>query len=452
MGARTRIAPSPTGAPHVGTAYQALFSKALAVQTGGQFLLRIEDTDQSRKVEGAEEAIKRSLRWLGLDWDEGPDVGGPHGPYRQSERLDIYREHAERLEKSGAAYWSDAPPKQQAEGEEEEPSGSALRLRIPEEGQTRVVDQWRGEVTFENSDLTEPVLLKSDGFPTYHLAVVVDDHLMGITHVLRGEEWLPSLPKHVRIYEALGYSLPLFHHTPLLRNADKSKLSKRKNPVSLDWFREQGNLPEALVNFLGILGWSHPEEKEHFDFEEFCRVLDLSRISLSGPIFDLEKLAHLNGLWIRSLSTAQLVERLRAGDFTTHAEVETPRLEAIAALVQERIEKLSDFDDQVSFFFEEPQVGEPEDLLGKKATPEGVKEALGLLSQRLGAVESWELASVEAAIREAAGEASEKTRNVFMALRIALTGRKVSTPLFETADVLGRETTLARLDVAAGLL
>jgi glutamyl-tRNA synthetase len=319
---RTRIAPSPTGDPHVGTAYVALFNYAFAHKHGGAFVLRIEDTDRERSQPASERMIFEALRWLGLDWDEGPDKGGPHGPYRQSERSAIYREHAERLIENGHAYpcfctrerlealrseqkqqklplgydghcrglARDEAARRRADGETH-----VVRLAMPKDGDCVVTDLLRGEVRFPYAQIDDQVLIKSDGFPTYHLANVVDDHLMQISHVIRAEEWLSSLPKHVELYRAFGWAPPVFCHLPLLRNADKSKISKRKNPVSLNHYRRAGFLPEALLNYLALMGFTMPDEREEFSVSELVETLELERISLGGPIFDLDKLASISG-------------------------------------------------------------------------------------------------------------------------------------------------------------
>ncbi|MEC9071517.1 MAG: glutamate--tRNA ligase, partial [Myxococcota bacterium] len=336
---RVQIAPSPTGDPHVGTAYTALFNRVFAHKHGGQFILRIEDTDQARSTPESEKAIFDSLRWLGLTWDEGPDVGGPRGPYRQSERTALYREHAAQLVAQGQAYpcfataeelvemrkvqkergygpaydrrYRDLDP---AEAQERVAAGEphVIRLKMPMEGETVLEDGLRGEITFDNGQLDDQILLKSDGFPTYHLANVVDDHLMEITHVIRAEEWISSTPKHVILYEAFGWEKPCFIHLPLLRNDDQSKISKRKNPVSLEYFERAGILPEALVNFLGRMGWSMPEDQEKFSLDEMQSQFTWDRMSLGGPVFNLDKLDWLNGLYIRELSPEALVERLQS--------------------------------------------------------------------------------------------------------------------------------------------
>src|SRR5512134_567666 len=364
MTVRTRIAPSPTGDPHVGTAYVALFNYALSRRHDGQFVLRIEDTDRERSSSASEAMIFDAMRWLGLRWDEGPDTGGPCGPYRQSERTEIYRRHADELVARGAAYPcfctrerldalreeqkarklnfgydrrcraipADEAVRRRAAGET-----SVVRLAMPPDGETVVHDLLRGEVRFDNAQVDDQVLLKSDGFPTYHLANVVDDHLMGITHVIRAEEWLSSLPKHVTLYRGFGWEEPVFCHLPLLRNADKSKISKRKNPVSLNFYRRAGYLPEAMLNYLALMGWAMPDEHEEFSVAEFVEAFTLERISLGGPVFDLEKLTWLNGRYLRRLTPRQLLDRLR-GELLSDEH-----LLDVLPLVQERIDTLEGF-------------------------------------------------------------------------------------------------------------
>ena len=338
MTIRTRIAPSPTGDPHVGTAYVALFNMAFAHSQGGQFLLRIEDTDQARSTPESEKAILDALHWLGLDWDEGPDNGGDKGPYRQSERSDIYREHADQLVDSGHAFRCFCTPerldelrKTQMENKEQlgydghcmhldesevaervaKGESHVVRMKVPREGQCTFNDMLRGEISIDWTQIDLQILLKADGMPTYHLANVVDDHLMEISHVIRGEEWINSAPKHILLYQYFGWETPVFCHLPLLRNVDKSKLSKRKNPTSILYYQRMGYLPEALLNYLGRMGWSMPDEREKFTLEQMLEVFDIQRVSLGGPVFDVEKLSWLNGMWIRDeLTDDQLADRL----------------------------------------------------------------------------------------------------------------------------------------------
>ncbi|MEP0775929.1 MAG: glutamate--tRNA ligase [Acidobacteriota bacterium] len=476
---RTRIAPSPTGDPHVGTAYVALFNYALARQQGGQFILRIEDTDRERSNAASERMIFESLRWLGITWDEGPDVGGPFAPYRQSERFPIYREHAELLVERGAAYPCFCT-KERLEALREEQrarkdpvmgydglcrrisSGEAaarraagephvIRLMVPEEGETVAQDLLRGQLRFDNRLIDDQILLKSDGFPTYHLANVVDDHLMGITHVIRAEEWISSLPKHVLLYRGFGWEEPVFCHLPLLRNADRSKISKRKNPVSLEYYRRAGFLPEALRNYLALMGWIMPDGvTEEFTLEEFVANFTLERITLGGPVFDLEKLTWLNGRYLRRMSVAEYLERLRQGPLAEEY------LTRIIPLVQERLDRLEDFLAYGQFFFVGEVAYDAEArarLVPRKGTPAETAAALAsLLEEELDPLLEWDAAHLEPLLRGAAQRLGWKTGDLFMSVRVALTGRAATPPLFETMEVLGKELCRRRLRRAVQVL
>jgi glutamyl-tRNA synthetase len=477
MTVRTRIAPSPTGDPHVGTAYVALFNYALARKHRGQFVLRIEDTDRERSSPASEAMIFEALHWLGLRWDEGPDVGGPHGPYRQSERTAVYREHAEELVRRDAAYPCFCSRERLDALREEQKARKAnfgydghcraltreeagrrraagephvVRLAMPRGGETVVRDLLRGEVRFDNAQVDDQVLLKSDGFPTYHLANVVDDHLMGITHVIRAEEWLSSLPKHVELYRGFGWEEPVFCHLPLLRNADRSKISKRKNPVSLNFYRGAGFLPEAMLNYLALMGWAMPDEREEFTLEEFVSEFTLERISLGGPVFDVEKLKWLNGKYLRRLSPREVLERLRAQPLSEDHLLE------VLPLVQERIDTLEGFFEYASFFF----VGEVaydeaarKAMVPKGRTPAETSKVLrALLEEAVDPVLEWERETVEAAIRGFGEKAGWAPNELFMAVRVAATGRAASPPLFETLAVLGKETCRRRLRGAIDVL
>jgi glutamyl-tRNA synthetase len=478
MSIRTRIAPSPTGDPHVGTAYVALFNYALARKHGGRFVLRIEDTDRQRSSRASERMIFESLRWLGLAWDEGPDVGGPHGPYRQSERSGVYRDHAEQLLGRGAAYACFCTPERLAALREEqkaaraavtgydrlcrrlEPAQAAarrrageahvVRLAMPEDDSMTVPDLLRGELRFERPQMDDQVLLKSDGFPTYHLANVVDDHLMRISHVVRAEEWLSSLPKHVQLYRAFGWEPPVFCHLPLLRNADRSKISKRKNPVSLDHYRRAGFLPEALVNFLALMGFSMPDEREEFSLAEFVDAFDLSRVSLGGPVFDLEKLAWLNGRYLRRLTTDELVGRLR-GYLLSDAY-----LAQVLPLCRERIDTLEGFFDYAWFFFPGEVAYDAaalSALVPAGRTPPEVARALAaLLELHLDPLLEWSAAGLEAALKAFAEATGWPAKELYMTVRVAVTGRAATPPLFDTMAVLGKEACRRRLRRAAETL
>jgi len=342
MTVRTRIAPSPTGDPHVGTAYIALFNLCFARQQGGQFVLRVEDTDQQRSTAQSENNILEAMRWLGLEWDEGPDIGGPFGPYRQSERQPIYKQYAMQLVESGHAFYcfrSPAEldnirnerkaqglnpgikgqlelPKTEVDRRLSEGESYVIRMKVPDEGVCIVNDLLRGVIEIDWAQVDCQILLKSDGMPTYHLANVIDDHLMEITHVIRGEEWINSAPKHQLLYEYFGWDMPVLCHMPLLRNPDKSKLSKRKNPTSINFYRSLGVMPEALLNYLGRMGWSMPDEQEKFSKQEMLDQFAIQRVSLGGPVFDLVKLRWLNSLWIReNLTDSEFEDRVEQWGF-----------------------------------------------------------------------------------------------------------------------------------------
>lgn len=470
MKVKTRIAPSPTGAPHVGTVYAALFNWAFAKKHGGKFLLRIEDTDQTRLVKGAEEQILEALTWLGLKWDESP--------VRQSERLSVYKKHARKLVEKGKAYYcfcsgarlekvrkearkKGLPPKYDGFCRRLDPAKAearakkekfVIRLRVPGEGETAFEDLVRGEIRFENRVIDDQILLKSDGFPTYHLAVVVDDHLTGITHVLRAEEWISSTPKHVLLYQAFGWELPQFIHLPILRERDRSKLSKRHGAVGVLEFRREGYLPEALLNFLALLGWSHPEEKEIFSLEEFVKKLDLSRISTVAPVFDREKLDWMNGEYIRKLKIGDL--KLRIGEYLETCRglrVDDEVLGKIIPLVRERIKKLSEFEDLAGFFFRNVAWSR-EKLLVKRESASSAAEKLSATVELFTAQTKWEAAGLEKKTRALAKEEDWKTPDFFMLLRVAVTGQTVSPPLFESLEVLGKGKSISRLEGALGVL
>jgi glutamyl-tRNA synthetase len=471
---RTRIAPSPTGDPHVGTAYVALFNYCFARQHGGQFLLRIEDTDQVRSTRESEAAILRSLKWLGLTWDEGPDVGGPHGPYRQSERSAIYRAHADELIEKGHAFRCFCTPQrldevrktqlaaQQTPGYDGHCAGLSatesaaraaagethvVRMKVPREGVCQIQDLLRGQIEIEWAQVDMQVLLKSDGLPTYHLANVVDDHLMGITHVLRGEEWISSAPKHLLLYGYFGWQAPQLCHLPLLRNPDKSKLSKRKNPTSIVYYERMGFLPEALLNYLGMMAWSMPDEREKFALEEMVAHFDLSRVSLGGPVFDQAKLSWLNGRWIReSLTPQQFGERV--AQWALNADY----LGRITPLVQGRVERLSDLGAMTSFFFQGLIEPNPAELTVKGLDADGVRRALQWVSWRVEDTTPFTRDTLEPALRETAELLGLKTKDFLRVLFVTFTGKPVSTPLFETMELLGRDLCRARLRHAQTLL
>lgn len=476
---RLRVAPSPTGDPHVGTAYMSLFNLAFVRQQGGQFVLRIEDTDRARFREDSEQQVYDTLRWLGLDWDEGPDRGGPYAPYRQSERLDTYRPYVDRLLEQGNAYlcWctterlaqmrADQQARKQATGYDrlchgktaEERSAlpgfsetPVVRMLVPDDVPLVFTDVIRGEVRTPRPD--DQVILKADGFPTYHLAVVVDDHEMAITHVVRGEEWISSTPKHLLLYRWLGIPVPQFAHMPLLRNADKtkSKISKRKNPAArLTWFVEQGYLPEALRNFLALTGYSMPDLREKFSFDEMVESFSWDRVSETGGVFDVDKLNWLNGEYIRSLDEADLTARIVAhlqreellGDEPTDAQLAA--LTEATPLVQTRMVTLAETGPMLGFLLVDGRDLEVDD----DAVATLKDDAPAVLDASLAALEplqEWTSEGIEAALRAAVVDGlGIKPKLAFGPLRVAVTGRRISPPLFESMQILGREESLLRL-------
>jgi glutamyl-tRNA synthetase len=463
--------------PHVGHAYQALFCLAFARQQGGKFILRIEDTDRQRHDPLAEDVIFEGLRWLGLEWDEGPDVGGPYAPYRQSERRALYREHAERLVAQGDAYMCWCTPERLTRVRDEqqrqklapkydrfcvgkseterrrEPECAAtpvIRLKMPE-GESTFHDLIRGDISFKNELIDDQVLIKSDGYPTYHLAVVVDDHEMKITHIVRGEEWISSTPKHIQLYRAFGWQMPQVAHLSLLRNVDKSKISKRKHPwANLPWFRSQGYLPEALVNFLGLMGISMPDGREQFTFEEFSQAFNWERVGATAPAFDLEKLEWLNGVYVRQLQLDELVDRIRP---FLAVRPDEPYLRKVLALEQERIHKLSDAPALTSFFFEEKLAYDPALLLPKGLDAAQALAALEAAGDELEAAGAEADATVlEERFRALAERLGLKTGQLFSIVRVAITGTTKAPPLFDTAVTLGHERVMRRLEQALGLL
>ncbi|AKT52287.1 glutamate--tRNA ligase [Arsenicicoccus sp. oral taxon 190] len=476
--ARTRVAPSPTGDPHVGTAYMALFDLAWARKTGGRFVLRIEDTDQARYVEGSEQQIYDTLGWLGLSADEGPDVGGPYAPYRQSERLDTYKPYVDQLVEAGHAYYCWCSTERLAEMRDKQqklklPTGydrlcvgktreeraalpgftdrPVVRMLIPDDVETRFEDVIRGWVSAPRPD--DQVILKADGFPTYHLAVVVDDHLMGITTVVRGEEWISSTPKHVLLYRWLGWEVPQFAHMPLLRNPDKSKISKRKNPAArLTWFREEGYLPEALVNFLQLVGYPPVADgQEVSTFEEFVETFDWTKVNTVGPIFDMDKLNWLNGHYIRALSPEDLAGRIaahlvRTGELPGEPTPEQMDLVTAATpLVQERMQLLKEAGPMLGFLFvaDEELTFDPDAVAALK---DDAPQVLDATIAALEGLHDFTAEPIQAALRAAIVDGlGIKPKFAFAPARVAVTGRRISPPLFESMEILGRHATLARL-------
>ncbi len=475
--ARVRYAPSPTGEPHVGNIRTALFNWLYAKHTGGQFILRIEDTDQNRLAPGALDAILGSLRWLGLEWDEGPEVDGPYGPYFQSQRLQLYQEKADLLIAQDNAYTCycsperlDAmrkeqqrrkePPKYDRRCRDLPESSKALdgitpvvRFKTPLDGRTSFYDLIRGEIIVDNSTLDDFVLLKSDGFPTYHLANVIDDHLMEITHILRADEWLASTPRHMLLYQAFGFETPVMAHLPLILGPDRSKLSKRHGATSLIEYKEQGYLPEVIINFLALLGWSMNEKDEMFSVDDLIEHFALERIGKTGAIFNHEKLLWMNGVYIRELEISDLVHRaLPFLEQGLPPDVLRPLDEAyvedVMALLQDRIKLLSEAPELTEFFFTDDLEYEAPTLLGKDFDRERAKTVLGLVMEKLYSLEDFTTESLESLIRQIAEEQGLKTGTFFGLLRVAFTGRTAAPPLFQTMEVLGVERCIRRLEIA----
>lgn len=481
---RVRYAPSPTGFPHVGNIRTALFNWLFARHEGGKFIVRIEDTDIARTVPGSVESILNSLRWLSLDWDEGPEVGGPLGPYFQSQRLEIYQDVAERLVKEGHAYYcfctSDRLEALRAEQAKQKlPSGydrhcrflntdeitkkmkeiarPVVRFKTPLEGQTRFQDLLRGEVIFENNTLDDYVLLKSDGYPTYQMANVIDDHLMQISHVLRGDEWLSSTPRHILLYQALGYDLPVFAHLPLILGPDRSKLSKRHGAATLTEYRDMGYLPETMFNFLALLGWSLDEKTELFTREELIKHFSLERISRNAAIFNKEKLDWMNGTYIRSLPVEDLtgrvlpfMEKYLAPEIKRPLDINYVR--QIVPLIRERIITLKDAASYADFFFLDKLEYDSAMFTGKKMTEETALKALQGAKEKLSSLENFSHDSLEETLRSLADELGLKTGQLFNPLRVATTAREAAPPLFETMAVLGKERCLNRINAALAKL
>jgi len=477
MTVRVRIAPSPTGSPHVGTGYMGLFNYAFARSLGGQFVLRIEDTDQSRSKKEYEDGIFRALNWLGIQWDEGPDCGGAFGPYRQSERTDIYREHAEKLLTDGKAYRCFCTPerlnemrKHQKENklqegydghcisltEEEiaeklqEGCSFVVRLNVPDQGVCEFKDRLRDNIRYEYKQIDDRILIKSDGFPTYHLANVVDDHLMGITHVIRGEEWVPSTPKHILLYQAFGWEPPEFIHLPLLLNPDGSKLSKRKNPTSVDYYQDAGYLPQALLNYLGLMSYSRPNQEEKFTLDEFVSDFDINRISLGGSIFDLQKLKWLNARYIREdHSTDDLW-----GEFEKW-RLNKEFLSRMIPMMQNRMHTLGDLIPACAFLLTTEVKYTPEMLVPKKRQLEDLPPILQTVSLRFDLCEDWSADNLKEAVEDVATFWDWPIRDVTSILFVAITGMNVAPPLYDAMEILGRDMSRRRildaLDATGGM-
>jgi glutamyl-tRNA synthetase len=470
MTARLRVAPSPTGHLHVGTARAALFNWLYARHTGGTFILRIDDTDRERSTVEFEEDILDSLRWLGLDWDEGVGVGGPHGEYRQSSRYQRYQKAASSLVDSGAAYYDNRSPdeletlRQRAVAEKLHPahyirrpetagSEGAIRLSVPQDEPVVFDDLVRGRVSFEARDIDDFVILRSDGTPTYHLASTVDDVDYGITHVARGEDLLPSTPKHIVLTRALGASEPEYAHLPLLFGTDGKKLSKRHGATSLSLYRDEGYLPDAVFNYLSLLGWSIDGDRTVFSRDEAIAAFDLVDVSRNPAVFDPDKLSWLNGEYIRAMDPADFATLARphveAAVGRLLDEEEWARFQTVASLVQERTRFLPEAGAQVVFLFEDFDEFDPA-AWDKVMTKVGVPEILSSARDRLEIVEPWDAEGIEGALRGMLEEMGLGAAKGLQPLRVAVTGSSVSPPLFESMTALGRDKTLERLERALG--
>ncbi len=485
---RVRFAPSPTGRFHIGGARTALYDYLIANQTGGQFILRIEDTDRKRFVSGAEEELMDSLRWLGIEWDEGPDVGGPYAPYRQSERTEIYQEHAQALVQTGHAYYCFCSPQRLALARQdmqkrkqpprydgtcrrldpaetlarvEAGESHVVRFKTPREGTTTAVDLLRGPIQVENATLDDYILLKSDGLPVYHLAAMVDDHLMHITHVLRGSEWLPTFPLHVLIFQAFGWDQPVWVHLSVFLNpSGKGKLSKRQalDPKSgvkaihvLD-LQSMAYLPEAVTNWIALMGWSYDDRTEFFTLQDLIQKFSLEKLVPSPAAVNFSKLDHFNGIHIRSLELSDLVIRLRPHFEAAGIQPNEDQLQAIAPLIQERIRTLDETVEIAGFFFREEIEPDPKGLIGRnmdvKQSARAAQEAHDLIAAQT----SMDPDIIEPVLRQLAERLELTAGQLFGILRMAVTGQKVSPPLIESMEVIGRQKVLERIAHAVRIL
>ena len=483
---RVRYAPSPTGLQHIGGVRTALFNYFFARANGGKFLLRIEDTDRERYSDESLDDLYSTLEWLGVKWDEGPIVGGPYGPYVQSERTELYREYAKKLVENGQAYYCYCTPerleqlreKQTKEKkdfgydrhcrhltpEEEQQYKDAgikpvIRLKIPTEGYTEFEDFLLGKMRKKNSDISpDPILLKSDGFPTYHLANVIDDHFMKITHILRAQEWVPSIPLHVILYKAFGWEPPVYCHLPMVMGNDGQKLSKRHGSTSLRDFRAKGYLPEAILNYVSLIGWSYDDSREFFTREELEKLFCLEKLNKAPGVFDYKKLDWFNGQYIRKKSDAELTELLmpyleKAGIVhTPMTPEEADILKKAIPLAKERLKYLSDIPEVIGFLFKAPESYNIEELIPKKLDKE---RTLELLNIHLGMVPQFiELSeeTIEPVLRAKCDELGVKLGDFLMILRVAVTGTKISPPIVGSIKLLGSEETENRIKKAINIL
>ena len=476
MSVRLRFAPSPTGALHIGSVRTFLYNFLFARQRHGALILRVEDTDRERLVAGAIDTVYDGLHWVGITWDEGPREGGPHAPYVQSERLPTYQKRAQELVEKGAAYFCFCskerlaalraeqearheltrydrhcrfiPPAEAAERAKKEPH--VVRLKVPDEGTLAIDDLVHGPIEWQANTIEDQVILKSDGFPTYHLAVVVDDHDMAVTHIIRAEEWIASVPKHLLIYRAFGWDVPPMAHVPDVLGPDGKKLSKRHGSTAVSQFRDEGYLPEALVNYLALIGWSPGTEEEVFSIDDLVRLWKIEQVQKAGGKWDKERLDFFNGVWIRKLSVDELVRRLEP---FVPAEWDRATLKKVAPHIQERMKTLKDARDQVAFLFTDELEYEPKVLIPKKKDATSTLQALARAAEVLRGVTPFAHDAIKAALEGLADELGWTRSEVNgAAIRVAVTGRTVGPPLYESLELLGKERALERIESARELL
>ncbi len=481
---RTRFAPSPTGMMHVGNFRTALYAYLFAKKNKGQFILRIEDTDKEREIKGAEQAINRVLKWAGLEHDEGPDIGGPYGPYRQSERLSIYQKYIQQLLDKGQAYYCFCTPErlekmrheQQARGKPIKYDRHCLHLdrqeiqnrlkagtpyvirqKVNTVGETKFKDLVRGTIRIKNNILDDSILIKSDGYPTYNFANVIDDHLMKISHVIRGEEYINSTPKYIQLYQAFRWQVPQHAHLSLILNAQRAKLSKRDGDVSVEDYIRQGYLPETIINFVALLGWNPGDERELFTLDELVKEFEFSKVHKAGAVFDTNKLNWMNGHYIRQKTVAELTELckpylekyLQENYQLPITNYKDDYVKLVIGLEQERLKKLSDIGKNTKYFFIEPDYSS-ELLIWKKSDRATTKKRLEFLIKYLSEVpqNNWTRATLEEALINEIKQQGFSNADTLWPMRVAMSGEERSPSPFEIAEVLGQKKTLARLELA----
>jgi glutamyl-tRNA synthetase len=489
MSVRVRYAPSPTGLQHIGGVRTALFNYFFAKAQGGKFLLRVEDTDRERYSDESLDDLYQTLKWLNIEWDEGPVVGGEYAPYIQSERFDLYQKYAKMLVEKDMAYYCYCTPERLEKVREEQKAKKSstqgydrhcshltkdeiaeyekqgikpvIRLRVPTEGKTTFHDVLMGDITRKNKDISpDPILLKSDGFPTYHLANVVDDHLMGITHIMRAQEWIPSGPLHVILYKAFGWEPPIYCHLPMVMGKDGQKLSKRHGSTSVRDFREKGYLPEALMNYVTLVGWSYDDKSEFFTKEELEKVFDINKIHKAPGVFDYKKLDWFNGQYIRKLSDQELKEKVlpylvKEGFVDKEITKEQDKiLNDLIPCVKPRLKVLSDIVDLSRFLFVEPEIAPKEMFVAKKMDLESSTEALikAYAVLKEGLDNNIDFEEIENSISDIANAMEVKVNGVFTPLRVALTSSTVSLPMQDTVNLLGKEECYKRIERAIEML